>query len=106
MVWQEDGIDAELFFRLSLDMLCVLGFDGYYKKLNPAWEKTLGYAINELKERPYVDFVHPDDRVMTIAEVQKLTAANQKFPSRIAICAETARTNGFCGTLCPYQNDN
>jgi PAS domain S-box-containing protein len=77
MVWQEDGTEAELFFRLSLDMLCVLGFDGFYKKLNPAWEKTLGYAIDELKERPYVDFVHPGDRVMTIAEVQKLTTRDQ-----------------------------
>ena len=77
MVWQEEGTEAELFFRLSLDMLCVLGFDGYYKKLNPAWEKTLGYTIDELKERSYIDFVHPDDRVMTEAEVQTLTTGDQ-----------------------------
>jgi PAS domain S-box-containing protein len=77
MVWQEDGSEAELFFRLSPDMLCVVGFDGYYKRLNPAWEKTLGYTIDELKERPYIDFVHPDDRVTTQAEVQKLTTRGQ-----------------------------
>jgi PAS domain S-box-containing protein len=62
------------FFAVSRDMLCTLGFDGYYKDLNPAWETTIGYTVPELLAKPFVDFVHPDDREATLAEAAKLAA--------------------------------
>jgi len=64
------------FFAISLDMLCVAGFDGYFKLLNPAWEKTLGYRVDELCARPFLDFVHPDDRPTTTAEAQRLAGGS------------------------------
>src|SRR5712691_1160764 len=54
-------------------MLCIAGFDGYFKKLNPAWSATLGFSDEELTGRPYLDFVHPEDRAATIAEATKLS---------------------------------
>jgi PAS domain S-box-containing protein len=65
--------DLDQLFTLSLDMMCVAGFDGYFKRVNPAWERTLGYTREELRSKPYLDFVHPEDRGPTIFQAQKLS---------------------------------
>ncbi|MFE1743773.1 PAS domain S-box protein [Coleofasciculus sp. H7-2] len=60
------------FFNLSLELLCIAGLDGYFKHLNPTWEKTLGFTNKELLSQPFMEFVHPEDREATFTEVQKL----------------------------------
>ena len=62
----------EGFFNLSIDLLLVAGYDGFFKHVNPAWTQTFGFSEAELKARPFLDFVHPDDRPATVAEVEKL----------------------------------
>ncbi len=64
--------ERDRLFTLSLDMLCIAGFDGYFKRLNPSWERTLGWTAEELMARPYVEFVHEKDREATVAEARKL----------------------------------
>ena len=64
--------ERDRFFDISLEMLAIAGDDGYFKHLNPAWEQTLGWTLEELKSRPYLDFVHPDDREVTSVERQRL----------------------------------
>jgi PAS domain S-box-containing protein len=65
------------FFAKSIDMLCVLDFNGYFKRLNPAWERTLGFSRGELTSRPFIEFVHPDDRARTLAQNAQVRGGGQ-----------------------------
>jgi PAS domain S-box-containing protein len=56
------------FFTSSIDLLCFLNFSGYFKRLNPAWERTLGFTRQELMSKPFIEFVHPDDRERTLKQ--------------------------------------
>lgn len=60
------------FFELSLDNLCVTGFDGYFRRVNPSWARTLGWTANELLVRPVEDIMHPEDRAATLAGRRRL----------------------------------
>src|SRR5687768_13840357 len=64
--------ELDRFFTLSLDMLCIAGFDGYFRRVNPAWRRVLGYEQRDLLDRPFLEFVHPDDRPATMAAAAKL----------------------------------
>jgi two-component system, sensor histidine kinase and response regulator len=66
--------DLREFTDLSLNLLCVAGTDGYFKHVNPAWETTLGYTREELLSRPYLEFVHPDDREATLNEATNVAS--------------------------------
>ncbi|MDJ0555967.1 MAG: PAS domain S-box protein [Microcoleaceae cyanobacterium MO_207.B10] len=69
-------LELERFFHISIDLLCVAGFDGYFKGVNAAFEQTLGYSNEQLLTQPFIEFVHPDDQDATLAEVKKLRAGN------------------------------
>jgi PAS domain S-box-containing protein len=86
--------ERDRIFNLSPDLYCVVGIDGYFKQLNPAWERVLGYSRTELLARPYVDFVHPEDRPRTLGEAARVAGANAhpvEFENRY-IC----RDGSFC----------
>ena len=53
---------ADRIFELSHDLLCIAGFDGYFKRVNPAFARLLGHPTETMLSRPSREFVHPDDR--------------------------------------------
>jgi PAS domain S-box-containing protein len=63
------------FFDLAYDMMCVAK-DGSFLAVNQAWERTLGWTAEELTGRPYVEFVHEEDRDKTDAESERLSSGH------------------------------
>ena len=66
--------ELDQFFSLSLDVMGIAGTDGKFIRVNPSWERTLGWTQAEITSTPFLDFVHPDDRDATAAEAGKLAA--------------------------------
>lgn len=64
--------ELNVFFDISLDLLCVANRVGYFERLNPAFERVLGYAREELKAKPFLEFVHPEDRDATEEALKSL----------------------------------
>ncbi len=58
--------ELDRYFTSSLDMLCIADVQGHFRRLNPEWQKVLGYTREELEGRLFLDFVHPDDVQATI----------------------------------------
>jgi len=66
--------ELDQFFNISLDLLCMANTDGYFLRLNPVWEGILGYSREELMERPFLDFVYPDDLARTQEAISSLAS--------------------------------
>ena len=64
--------ELDRIFHLSSDLIAVADLKGHFKRVNPAFERTLGYSSEELVSRPYVEFVHPDDRSRTLQAAAEL----------------------------------
>ncbi len=63
-----EAAHTDRFFEIAIDLMCLLDYNGYFKRLNPAWERTLGFSRAELMSRPFIEFVHPDDRERTLKQ--------------------------------------
>ena len=86
---------SSLVSKVSI-LLCIAGFDGKFKRLNPAWQRALGWTLEELQTCPFLDLVHPDDRPATLAEMEKLgiNHAAELYPR-----AASHPTGGRCRRL-------
>lgn len=70
---REKTEELDRFFTASLDLFCIAGMDGIFHRLNPEWERALGYTLAEMEGHRFLDFVHPDDMAATLAAVAGLS---------------------------------
>src|SRR6195256_92745 len=91
-----DSMGLEVLFDLSPDLMCLATYDGYFRRVNPAFERTLGYTTEELTSRPFLDFVHPEDLERTRAVMKVMASGGElrEFESRY-ICRD--------GSICWLQ---
>jgi PAS domain S-box-containing protein len=64
--------ELDRFFNMTLDLLCIADTDGYFIKLNPEWERSLGYKVDDLEGKYFIDMVHPDDEAATFKVLKDL----------------------------------
>ncbi|MFW6359882.1 MAG: PAS domain S-box protein, partial [Chroococcales cyanobacterium] len=76
--------ERDRIFNLSLDLLGVCSFDGYFRRVNPAVETILGYTPEQFLSIPFLQLIHPQDQRATLAEIKKLSTGNPSlyFESR------------------------
>lgn len=81
--------ELERMFAMSVDMLGIADFEGNFISLNPAWERVLGYSLDEMIGQPFLSFVHPKDLELTEQESVRSTQVNtvQNFENRY-ICKD------------------
>ena len=72
-------LTPDVFFQLSPDLLCIATYEGYFKELSPSWQHVTGWTLDELYAKPYVEFVHPEDRVVTQDTKDRLVAGEEVF---------------------------
>lgn len=98
--------ERDRYFSLSLDLLCVTGYDGFFKRVNPAWEKVLGVDKHILLNTPFLDFVHADDRAKTEQQFRTASRGGQVigFESRFRCSDGTYKSIEWSATPDTAQN--
>ncbi|WGQ07493.1 PAS domain S-box protein [Pedobacter gandavensis] len=61
-------------YELSNDLICIAGLDGYFKKINPAFERMLGWTPSQLMAHSFLSLVHPDDLISSFGQMEQLSA--------------------------------
>ena len=78
--------DLEILFEISNDLICIVSMDGHFQRVNPAFERTLGWSREELLSKPFEDFIVTEDRERTKKEFQRFDNAygssTHRFESR------------------------
>jgi PAS domain S-box-containing protein len=98
--------ERDRFFNLSIDLLVTLNFDGYFTRVNPAWERALGFSTAELMARPFVEFVHPDDRASTLAAAQEVITGGVLMSFENRYLCKDGSYRWLLWSAIPYPDQN
>jgi len=102
---QEKLRQTDLIFDKSLDMICMAGFDGYFKVLNPSWSRILGWSEEELLSKPWIAFVHPDDQKATTNARATLIEGKEVFQFENRYICKDGGIRWLSWNSYPYPKD-
>jgi PAS domain S-box-containing protein len=60
-------------------LMCIISPEGYFTYLNEYWTTLLGWTPNEIKAKPFVDFIHPDDIEISLDAATKISKENESI---------------------------
>jgi len=98
--------ERDRILTLSQDLICIVGMDGKFKYVNPAWECFLGYPEEELLARPFLDFIHPDDRDRSARELESLAAGYSTFDSELRGVSNDGTIRHISWAATPVADEN
>ncbi len=98
--------ERDRFFERSIDLLSIGNFEGYFVRVNPAFERLLGFTEAEFVSRPFIDFVHPDDRESTIAAAQGLANGQSVIDFENRCQCQDGSIVWVSWNATPYQQSN
>lgn len=95
----------EIFFEMSPDLLCIAGYDGFFKRINPSVSKLLGYTNEELYSKPINEFIYFEDRAATSKVREELTKRNPLFNFENRYVTKSGEIVWLSWTSLPFDND-
>ncbi|MBN1498669.1 MAG: PAS domain S-box protein [Spirochaetes bacterium] len=93
-------------FTFSTDLLCISGHDGSFKLLNPSWEKTLGWNLQEIQSGQISDFLHPDDRKIFESALAEIFNGKNFYQIEIRFLCKDETYKWFSWNLIPEKEEN
>jgi PAS domain S-box-containing protein len=93
------------FFETSIDMLCCLDFNMHFRRLSPAWERTLGFTREELMSKPFYEFVHPDDRERTQTQNAEVRSGGQALSFENRYMCKDGSYRWFRWNAAPHSSE-
>jgi PAS domain S-box-containing protein len=85
-------------------MFFIAGLDGYFKQINPMCEKTLGFTTKEFLSQPWIEFIHPEDRQSTLAQLQKFATGAEMIQFENRCCCKDGSYKWLLWNLTLYPD--
>ena len=98
--------NSDRIFNHAMDMLCIAGFDGYFKVLNPSWSKVLGWSEEEMLAKPWIEFVYPDDREATLTAGSTLVDGKEVYQFENRYLCKDGSVKWLSWNSYPYPGEN
>ncbi|MHC1780284.1 MAG: response regulator [Bacteroidales bacterium] len=97
---------SDKIFNHVLDMICIAGFDGFFKELNPSWERELGWSREELLSKPWIEFVYKEDRAATLNVKSQIIGGEEIYQFENRYICKDGSIKWLSWNSYPYKEDN